>query len=220
MDIQTLLAAIVGSASATALVGFVSLQWLKNRATTYIDTVVVEGIKSHHAKQIEELKTELLQKTELVRGNITAEIEFRKFQLPVYKELWAALAGVKIAGSALWEKATVENLTAFREKLAVAEQAVHGAAPLMPAEDYERFGKIIEEFQKFRVGKMELFELRNYEYEGNNSQYKKDADRIVKANRKHMENYNVLLLEMQNKARSHIERPVADARILVAAERA
>lgn len=222
MDIiPTLLTAIIGSASATALVGFISLHWLKNRATRYIDTVVVEGIKAHHTRKIEELKTELSQKTELVKGNITAEIEFRKFQLPVYKELWAALAGVKIAGDALWEKATIENLMTFREKLAVAEQAVHGLAPLMPAEDYERCGKIIQEFQSFRVGKMELIELRNYAFDATaynaSFEYEKDAARIVKENGDHRENYNALLLEMQNKARGHIERPVADARILVAA---
>jgi hypothetical protein len=221
MDWQTVLTALFGSGAATTLVIVASVKWAKDRATNYLDTSVVEAIKTDHTKKIEELKSELTAKMELLKGNIAAEVEYRKFELPAYKELWAALAGVKLAGDLLWKKAEVNNLSVFRQKLAAAEQQVHGLAPLLPDNDYQKLASLIEEFQKFGVGKEGLIQLRDYEYAPDHDnypiEYQYEIDRIVRENGERRDRYNDLLKAMQARSREHLHRPLSDARANVPA---
>ena len=210
MNWQTLLTTILGSGASITAAIIVCVKWAERRATTYLDTSVTEEIKRYHAAKLEELKEQLAGNLELAKGNISVEVELRKFQLPLYSNLWAVLADVKVTGDILWRACTFDNLTAFRDRLAIAERLVHATGGLLPIEEYQQLAHLIESFQEFKIGKEEL--LRTYENRAElYAEWMDSINITIQNNRGLWTRYNELFQKMQATSREHFHRPLTDA---------
>jgi hypothetical protein len=207
MDWHNLLTTLFGAGTATALVSAVSIKWVKDRGTKYLDESVVGAIEAHHSRELEKFKRILAGDLERQKGDITTEVELRKFELPVYNSLWTALAKVKLSGDALWREVTFDNLGDFRDRLREAELLVHASGALLPYEEYTQLVALIEKFQSFQVGKAEL--LRTYQYEPGLQQFSQTISEMIAQNRKNWNSYNELFVALQAVTRKHIYGPLA-----------
>ncbi|MEZ4592137.1 MAG: hypothetical protein R3D55_13495 [Chloroflexota bacterium] len=86
-----------------------------------------------------------------------------KAQIDVYQHIWDFLSALKIAGNALWREASLENIEAFSLAWDFAESQVDKFAPYFDPEDYRELKRLLKLFANYRLGKVRLYEIREYD---------------------------------------------------------
>ena len=88
------------------------------------------------------------------------ENNFTKSQFEAYSEVWKSLQGLRIAGDDLWEKASHENVIAFAERLRETSKFVYEGEIFFDDKDRDNLLEVLRCFGQYRIGKMELIDIR------------------------------------------------------------
>jgi hypothetical protein len=107
---------------------------------------ILEKEKAKHNRDLEAYKSQL--ELEVNKSNRYVEAQFE-----LYNSLWEALYELKIAGDALWEEASLENLTGFAVSLTKADDMIQKRSLLIEPDHHARLIDLIETFDNFRIGK-------------------------------------------------------------------
>jgi len=102
-------------------------------------------------------QVELFQK--LMGENVRQSL-FWKERLEAYSKTWRALQVVRVAGDALWESASPENILTFANALQFAKIRVNDDAIFFENGDYHELLNLLKIFGNFYVGKQRLIRIR------------------------------------------------------------
>jgi hypothetical protein len=128
---------------------------------------------------------------------IPANLKRNKYadtQLTVYDEIWKSLFSLKLAGDDLWESASYDNIIKFSQVLNDVTHMVEEKAIFLVENDYEELKRLLNIFSAYRLGKLRLYEIRQYDIHQVVDYVPEDmAQRQIQENRRHKEEYEVVL---------------------------
>lgn len=152
--------ALIGSVGGAGAIIIGTSNWLGGVMANRL----LEKYKAEQAAELEELKNRYNREIEEYRTKATlliSQVErFSSQQFSQYNQLWVALIGLKIAGDALWEDASSENLYKYADQLRTTHRAVQEGAIFLEECHYRRLMSILEVFRHYEIGKKRLFEIR------------------------------------------------------------
>lgn len=126
------------------------------------------------------------------------ENKFAKSQFEAYCNAWKSLQGLRVAGDDLWEIASQENVIVFAKRLREAKTIVREEEIFLEDKDREDLNKVLRDFMNFRLGKVELIEIRSkrdiekYSYMSE-EQIEREVSRQIQENYKYKIQYEQLL---------------------------
>ncbi|MBI5294048.1 MAG: hypothetical protein HY869_01130 [Chloroflexi bacterium] len=126
------------------------------------------------------------------------ENKFAKSQYEAYCNAWKSLQGLRVAGDDLWEIASQENVIVFAKRLREAKTIVREEEIFLEDKDREDLNKVLQEFMNFRLGKVELIEIRSkrdiekYSYMSE-EEIEREVSRQIQKNYKYKIQYEQLL---------------------------
>lgn len=118
---------------------------------------ILENEKAKHNRELEEYKSRL----EL---EVNKSSRYIDAQFDLYNSLWEALYSLRVAGDALWDRASLKNLKSFTAKLTKAEEMIHKRSLLIEVDHQRQLIALIQAFDGFRIGKENLINLRKGSY--------------------------------------------------------
>jgi hypothetical protein len=166
-------------------------------ANKFFPAYFKEKGKNYATKEdIEEITTKIESVKEKYDSLKQIKQRYSSHQFDLYNELWRALIDLKVSADTLWNKITRTGLKDFANKVFKAKNMIEKSALLIETEHYEKLMAIMQEFEKFQFGKLELIKLRNL------SVHEQDFDEheifnIVEANRIKKEEYTSLLNKLK-----------------------
>lgn len=89
------------------------------------------------------------------------ENNFAKSQFEAYCNAWKSLQGLRVAGDDLWETASQENIVVYAKRLREATTTVREGEIFLEDKDRADLNKVLREFTHFRLGKVELIQIRS-----------------------------------------------------------
>jgi hypothetical protein len=104
----------------------------------------------------------------------TPPARFSDLQGGAYLIIWKVLQGLRLAGDDLWEKPNDENLLAFVNRLHETKQHLKLNEIYFDDEDLEKLWKLLEHFERYRWGKVNLLEVGD---KGDIQELRKDYER-------------------------------------------
>ncbi|XRG77041.1 hypothetical protein V5E38_14425 [Rossellomorea sp. GAMAL-10_SWC] len=153
--------------------------------------VQIEGLKHDFSKKLEEVKLNYQKNIEIHKTALLDVARYSEYQFKLYNELWASLYDLKHSADELWTLADTSNLKNFAQQLNDTKKKIGQNVLLINEVDYIALMDIIETFEKFRIGKVDLISFRNKRINHNNiNQY--DIEIII-SNEMIKNHYNSLL---------------------------
>jgi hypothetical protein len=113
---------------------------------------ILEVEKARHAVELERVRATLAQ-----AGDQQERISQAEFEL--YTAVWTQLQDVTSAADALWERANLDNLEAFRLALRAARAAIERGRLILEEHHYFRLQGLIRVFGDYEVGKGRLISI-------------------------------------------------------------
>ena len=159
---QWLLSSGIGAGVAAIIVKLWSDQRLERIKAGYVSqleaqkhqaTLEAQKLKHQADIEVEELKQHLAVRGEQVK-------RFSEAQFTTYLKLWTQLQEMKTAAENLWEEASLSNLESFGEELKKTRRLVELSGLILDAHHYQEIQDILSTFERFRVGKKRVIDLR------------------------------------------------------------
>lgn len=171
------------------------LDWYNNKHESEL-----EGIKTKYQKELESTKTDLDKAKSLY-------LRYTEKQFELYNDLWKVLLYTKQQADTLWEKASPEKIPSFIEQIQLTKNAVNDNMLLIEEEHYTKLDNLIGQFEKFRLGKERLIDLRNKTIEEITRQgvTQVDAQTTIDNNREWKRKYDALIFEIGKSFRTQIK---------------
>ncbi len=82
-------------------------------------------------------------------------------QLKAYRAVWEALQKLENRGEALWRRASKEHLEAFTDQLDETKSVARANQIVFETEHYEQLRQIFLAFERFWIGKLDVYTLRS-----------------------------------------------------------
>ena len=122
-------------------------------AANNIANLMLEKYKHTQEQEIESYRTRASQ--------VISQVErFSSQQFTQYNQLWIALVDLRLLADQIWENLTKGNLQAFIAQLIITNKAIQESAIFLEDKHYTQLLDIIDAFNTYRGGKINLFELK------------------------------------------------------------
>jgi hypothetical protein len=131
---------------------FLSKRLLDNYNNQY--KTELEILKANYQRELESTKVELDKAKSLF-------LRYSEKQFDLYNELWKVLLYTKEQADALWELAEINKIPSFIEQINLTKKAVDNSLLLIEEDHYNKLLTLINQFERFQLGKIALIELRN-----------------------------------------------------------
>lgn len=149
---------------------------------------LLEELRIGYSRDLEERRSELEKSKTLFN-------RYSEHQFNLYNDLFRSLYDLKIAADNLWEVADFTRLRDFSIQLNSTINTIEKSILLIEDNHYEQLSKLLEEFSKFKVGKIELIYLRNMTV-NNNQINNHDIQRVINNNSILKDRYSRLIKEI------------------------
>lgn len=123
--------------------------------------IAIEKIKADNTLTLEKLKNNYQKEVEVYKTGLLSVARYSEYQFKLYNELWVGLYELKCKAEDLWEHASSKNLSKFAEQLKLTKRKIEQNILLIKEEHYQDLIRILETFEKYKVGKVNLINLRN-----------------------------------------------------------
>jgi hypothetical protein len=114
----------------------------------------------------------------------------------LYGQVWVFLQDVKILGDRLWERADRETLDKYRLALEEARAAINKGRLILREDHYRRLSELLNTFERFRVGKKRLIDIRTREELEQNFGFEDEIREQIRRNGELRDQYDRLLNEI------------------------
>ncbi len=132
----------------------------------------------------------------------TISNKYNEAKFELYRSTWNALYVLKEAGEQLWKRASKENIAHFANRLHEAQRLVGANQILFDKNDHSALLTVMDEFNQFRAGKVNLSSLRSTEAERNI--YANEIRYQIRRNGDIKERYEALLDKVSDQFRSQL----------------
>lgn len=158
-DLSRIALEVLGSITTAGVIILALAGWLGKVWASRI----LEQDKAKYNREMEELKNKLNKELESYKSQIDlAKLVLSRYsenQFNLYNKLWSSLCDLKIAGNMLWNKADVENLLDFTDRLRKTKEEVIKGALLIEDSHYKQLIELLDKFSNYAVGKYQLIEI-------------------------------------------------------------
>jgi hypothetical protein len=134
--------------------------------------------------------------------HVNPRSKFASTQFEAYFDIWRSLQALRIAGDALWERASHENIGQFAQQLRDTSSQIQIYQPFFEESHYHVLKELLNEFGRFRLGKVRLVEFISSRDEGRVI-HSMAEDQIFR-NREIKDRYEALLEQIGNSFRAKL----------------
>lgn len=190
----------------------------------------IKTLEAEHAKELSRLQQQLSyeyeSKLEVQKQMLQVEMiqnqRFLEKQFDLYMSLWDKLQELRFAGDKLWHEASKENMMEFSDAVQQTRLIAEKVSLVMDNGNYQRLRRLLERFERFRIGKRNLIELRTrnsvrlaydeyVQYGGSAERFQQDIEEQIGMNRSYRNEYENLLGEIRQELQAKLARsPLAD----------
>ena len=153
--------AMVVSVGGTSAFVFLLAKWFGDKLANNL----LEKDKAKFQEELERLKTEYQTELEIKKKELevskTVFLRYSEHQFKLYNDLWKSLCDLKHIVEELWERAEIQKLKDFSKQLKTTKLTVEKSALLIEDIHYKDLIKILDNFGRFKFGKMTLISLQN-----------------------------------------------------------
>lgn len=153
--------AIFISIGSTSGIVILLAKWFGDRLANKL----LEKDKAKYQNELEELKIRYQEELEIKKNDLEKSksvfLRYSEHQFNLYNDLWKSLCDLRHIGEELWDRAETQKVTEFSKQLKVTKLTVEKSALLIEDKHYKELIRILDDFGRFRIGKMTLISLRS-----------------------------------------------------------
>ena len=168
---------------------------------------ILEQDKLRYSRELEETKAKYERelekyKVELDRSKVKS-LRYSEYQFKQYNELWGTLCKLKRLANDLWENSSWKNVESFALHLEKTFNAVDRHQLLIENSHLEQLQKMLNAFDKYRIGKISLKNLQELNKNKSN-EVDHNVQELIQSNKKDKEKYIELLKKISSNFKKQI----------------
>jgi hypothetical protein len=220
-ELLTLILSVIGGSLGTFGVYSIFPKAITNRISEIHqqkNRVLLEDIKKQNQTLLADLQAENSLKLEKIKKENQKELEgyktglqtvarYSEYQFKLYNELWISLFELKSEAEELWDQASDRNLKKFVKQLIETKKKIEQNILLINEEHYQSLIHIIETFETYKIGKVELMGYRNHHRERNNDYIVHDELEFIYFNEQVKDEYIKLVEIIAKEFKRHLRDP-------------
>lgn len=177
----------------------------------FLSNRLLDSYNNKHEQELEEIKSKYASELENTKNELEkARLQFMRYsekQFILYNDLWKTLLYTKQQADMLWEKADPNQIPSFSEQIRLTRKAIDDNLLLIEEEHYNKLIQLIEQFEQFQFGKLQLIDIRTQHenMESNQTITEEDTLNTIQQNKATKDKYDELIMDIGKSFRNQIK---------------